>query len=116
MSTSGLFGVCHFCEQHGPRVLLVTQAYSPRPRLLELLRARAPSDCESYYWAADAEPGDTLTQSTRKATTQDTCAACSWLSQTPGFVTNDHSIHTTFATTHRPYDAGLSLSIFEIWQ
>ena len=45
MSSNGIFVLCHFCEQHGPRVLFCTQSYTSLPSAVELLRGAGDCHC-----------------------------------------------------------------------
>ena len=46
---NAIFSVCHFCEQHGPRIVMCTQSFSAPPKLDDYMLGRAQSGSESYY-------------------------------------------------------------------
>jgi hypothetical protein len=106
MPATTIAAVCHFCEQHGPRVLHCTQSYHASLSLSELVKASVAPERESYY-PKQPEGESSTKASTVAGAPLGTCVACAWRCPEPGFVTNDHTNHTTYATTHRPFDDGM---------
>jgi folliculin len=120
-----LVAVCHFCEKHGPRTLHCTQAFSGSPTVDELVGGELAEDAESYYSSTTPSPASTRSQSSlsrrvsldsgsatqsvtqqslSKPSEESKCNMCGWFETVPGFISHDHSTHTSYVTSHRPHD------------
>lgn len=112
---NGVFALCHFCEQHGPRIVFSTQAFhsiGTNPEdfvedrseagdghslggeelsLLDVSHSSLGSAASSFSEKPDEAPG-----------VAEGCAACRWSVAVPGFVTHDESAKTTYVSTHYP--------------
>jgi len=112
---NGVFALCHFCEQHGPRIVFSTQAFhsiGTNPEdfvedrseagdghslggeelsLLDVSHSSLGSAASSFSEKPDEAPS-----------IAEGCAACRWSVAVPGFVTHDESAKTTYVSTHYP--------------
>lgn len=83
---NGLLGFCHFCELHGPRVLMCTQAFN-KDADRNISMDFGNGTLESSIAASAARYSDE-------------CTACGWARKDKGFVTQDES--RAYLSTYRP--------------
>ncbi len=84
---NGLLGFCHFCEIHGPRVLMCTQSF----------QKDVDRNISTDFGLENTLESNIAASSTRHS---DECTACCWGREDKGFVTNDDS--HVYLSSYRP--------------
>lgn len=125
---NGLFALCHFCEQHGPRILSCTQAFHDEPDVSEALLSSTPVGEKLPTWLGRLTPArDTkassvdfqsavssieespapsplrpVATSPRTEAAPVNCSGCCWEGDSPGYFSTDEESHTLYASSFRP--------------
>lgn len=98
---NGVFALCHFCEQHGPRIVFSTQAFHSIGANPEDFVEERPSDVDGHSLLGEdlslldvshsslGSAASSFNERTDEAAAgiADGCAACRWPVAVPGFVT-----------------------------
>ncbi|XP_067928599.1 folliculin-like [Watersipora subatra] len=124
---NAIIALCHFCEQHGPRVLFCTQPFHEQEPIHAFIGSSAASDVESVRSKSvhlpiifkphlagttgrsiSIDSGGSVSHTqesseTSTSTTKERCEGCRSLqSDKPGYVSNDQEAKVRYVSSQQP--------------